>query len=164
MAKKACAYWQPLCILQPSTVVSLLNVHTQNIAIYSCIMIVCAYSVYIHVLLHHYCMWIQTTATYPCIITVCEYTDYSHLPLYQFCMCILRLLPSTLVALPYVHAQTTGIYSFIITVCASLNYNHPLMYHYCMCILRLQPSNLVSLLYLWRLQAHTLLSLPYVHP
>lgn len=105
---------------------------------------------------------------YSCIITVCENTDYSHLPLYQFCMCTLRLLPSALVALLYVHTQTRGIYSYPFSKDKSLlnvlNYNHPLVYYYCMCILRLQPSNLVSLLYLHRLQAHTLLSLLYVHP
>ena len=99
---------------------------------------------------------------YSCIITVCEYTDYSHLHLYQFCMCILTLLPSTLVALLYVHPRTTAIRSCINTVCTSFNYSHPLVYHYCihtdyrhilfyhycMCTLGLQPSTLVSILYM----------------
>ena len=47
--------------------------------------------------------------------------------------------------------------------CIRTDYRHILFYHYCMCILELQPSTR-GLLYLHSLQAHTLLSLQYVHP
>jgi len=212
MAKKACSYpnhWQPICIFQPSTLVSLLNAHTQNTAICSRIMIVCAYSVYIHALLYHYRMWThrlqpptlvsilhvhtQIAAINSRSITVCACSDYRHIPFYHYCMCILELQPSTHVPLLYVHtqitaiqsciitlfAQTTGTYPFIITVCAPIDYiihsciitvcatsdySHSPLYQYCMCILELHPSTHVPLLYSQRLQAHTLLSLLYVHP
>jgi len=63
MAKKACAYpdyWQPLCILQLSTLVSSLNVHTQSTLVSL---------LYVKT---------QTTATYPCINSVCAYSDCCH--------------------------------------------------------------------------------------
>jgi hypothetical protein len=104
----------------------------------------------------------QITANHYCIIIVCAYSDYSHLLLHQYCMCILRLQPSslgsilycTLILQPstfasflYVHTQITAIHSCIIIVCAYSDYSHLLFYHYCMCILGLQPSTHVSLLY-----------------
>jgi len=100
--------------LQAHTLLSLLYVHPQTTAIHSCITV-----------------FAQTTGTYTFIITACapsDYshplmyysirTDYRHILFYHYCMCTLRLQPSNLVSILYMHPWTTTIYSSIITVCA----------------------------------------------
>jgi hypothetical protein len=169
MAKKACAYpdyWQPLCILQPSTLVSSLNMHTQNTAIYHdcmCMLIL---------LLYHHWMWKHRLQPPTLVSILYVHTQIAAMHSHSITVwCTLRLEASTLLSLLNVHPWITTIHSCNTTVCAHSDYNHPILYHYsictdyrhilfyhyCMCTLRLQPSTLLSIMYVhpWTTAIHS---------